>query len=223
MVDVLNFSREDIALHLAELGYTNITEQKMESFIRDLRKLIKHEERKKSLENRLGDMSSRSEPSLPHRSKDPPDTSTSPDMVQKPRRRVRRKEKKTRDPEDDSLISKYQEEPEEPTHDTPDLCGRLSDTQQSSLYIDVDLPLPDSSRSLPEAAPSASLLTRAPAGGFIRARSGPGLGRRPASSDPVALHQRYRETWEKFPVPGERSHNRLRWQVRGWMMGEEPL
>merc|ERR1719209_1964642 len=82
---------------------------------------------------------------------------------------------------------------------------------------------PSSSRD-PKVA-QASLLEEPPSSGpgFIRVRSGPPLGRRPASSDPVALHQEYRRHWAKANIPGERRHDRLRWAVRGWMMGEEPL
>lgn len=96
-----------------------------------------------------------------------------------------------------------------------------SDVNGSSLYIDVNLPPSrnDSSKSLPLAA---SLIDQPPAG-FIRARSGPSIGRRPASSDPVSLHQKYQGYWDKFNIPGEKRHDKLRWAIRGWMMGEEPL
>ena len=93
--------------------------------------------------------------------------------------------------------------------------------ESSSLYIDVNLPpsRPESAKSLPLAA---SLLEQPPPG-FIRVRSGPSVGKRPSSSDPVALHQKYQGYWDKFGVPGEKRHDKLRWAVRGWMMGEEPL
>merc|ERR1712096_23773 len=89
----------------------------------------------------------------------------------------------------------------------------------SSLYIDVDLPPSRPTSSLPLAP---SLLAQPPAG-FIRVRSGPSVGRKGAGSDPVALHQRYREHWSRANIPGEKRHDKLRWAVRGWMMGEEPL
>ena len=94
-------------------------------------------------------------------------------------------------------------------------------TESSSLYIDVNLPAStsDTSKTLPLAA---SLIDQPPPG-FIRVRSGPGVGRRPSSSDPVALHQKYQGYWTKFNVPGEKRHDKLRWAVRGWMMGEEPM
>ena len=106
------------------------------------------------------------------------------------------------------------EEEVEVTRDTADAVGALDgggqDQDESSLYIDVDLPpeavssAPTSSRG-PTAA-QASLLERPPNSGpgFIRVRSGPPLGRRPASSDPVALHQEYRKHWARANIPGER-------------------
>ena len=167
-MDVSSFSREDIALHLAQLGYSNITEQKLDSFTKDLRKLIRHEERKKAVEDRLeklggGDLSSRSEPSL-LRAREPQDSSTTPEQLRPARRRVRRKDKKARaDPEevgedDSSLVEKA-------GRDTPD-GGQSEVSGQSSLYIDVELPghREDSARkqlSLPE----ASLLVGPPASG----------------------------------------------------------
>ena len=33
-MDLENFSRSDIKRHLAELGYSNITEEKLDSFVR---------------------------------------------------------------------------------------------------------------------------------------------------------------------------------------------
>lgn len=228
-MDVSSFSREDIVLHLAQLGYSNITEQKLDSFTKDLRKLIRHEERKKVVEDRLeklggGDLSSRSEPSL-YRAREPQDSSTTPEQQRPARRRVRRKDKKARAEaveeagEDDSSLA------EKVGRDTPD-GGQSEASGQSSLYIDVELPgrQEDGDKKQP-VLPEASLLVRPPSSGpgFIRVRSGPSLGRRPASSDPVALHQQYRKQWAAHPVPGESSHNRLRWAVRGWMMGEEPL
>jgi len=223
-MDVANFSQEDIRRHLADLGYTNVTDEKLEGFVRDLRKLIKYEERKKGVEDRLCLLSSRSEPSLlPDSRRRPPDarrhqapdSSTSPEPGPRPRRRVRRK----KSGEQESVIAKHQEEV---ARDSPD--GSRSDTQQSSIYIDVDLP-PPSPPSTGRSAAAASLLERPPPAGpgFIRARSGPSLGRRPAASDPVALHQLYSKAWAKANIPGERSHSKLRWAVRGWMMGEEPL
>ena len=109
-------------------------------------------------------------------------------------------------------MTKHNMEEMEVTRDTADagaLDGEGQDQDESSLYIDVDLPAAASSAPTTSRGPTvaqASLLERAPSSGpgFIRVRSGPSLGRRPASSDPVALHQEYRKHWEKANIPGER-------------------
>ena len=149
-------------------------------------------------------------------------------MLQKKKRirkedKIRRREEKMRMKE--SIRSSSCSELESKREDTLDYGAHTtasSDKQESSsLYIDVNLPASksDSSKSQPLAA---SLIDQPPPG-FIRVRSGPNIGRRPASSDPVALHQKYQGYWDKFSVPGEKRHDKLRWAVRGWMMGEEPL
>jgi len=221
-MDLENFSRSDIKRHLAELGYSNITEEKLDSFVRDLRKLIKYEERKKEVENKLDDIDKQ-----PPERRKVPDTSTSPELEEKPRRRIRRRERK-RD-ENEGMMTKNKMEEVEVTRDTADAGGEGQDQDESSLYIDVDLP-PEAASSAPTSSRGptsmqASLLERPPNSGpgFIRVRSGPPLGRRPVSSDPVALHQEYRKHWARANIPGERRHDQLRWAVRGWMMGEEPL
>ena len=52
----IKFSDEDIKKHLHELGYRNIPEGKLQTFVSDLRRLIKYEERKKHLDRKLDDL-----------------------------------------------------------------------------------------------------------------------------------------------------------------------
>lgn len=61
------FSDEDIKKHLTDLGYKNIPEEKLKTFVADLRRLMKYEEKKKLLDNKLENLenlepSSRSKP-----------------------------------------------------------------------------------------------------------------------------------------------------------------
>jgi len=234
-MDVSNFTREDVQRHLLDLGYTNISDEKMDLFIKDLRKLIIYEERKKTVSGTI-DMigqkctAKKFDQSLPRTPREI-DSSTSPDQMTRPRRRVRRKDKKVKsaDPEDQYITTKSLPDVERDSVDYEAGASSLVSETQSSLYIDVDLPGDSSSHSDFSPTLAASLMdTRPPSstsgpGGFIRVRSGPSVGSKPASSDPVALHQQYRKHWAKVNIPGEKSHNKLRWAVRGWMMGEEPL
>ena len=52
----LQFNDEDIKKHLHDLGYRNIPEGKLQTFVTDLRRLVKYEERKKLLDRKLDDL-----------------------------------------------------------------------------------------------------------------------------------------------------------------------
>ena len=46
----LDFSGGDVRQHLESLGYNNITEDQLKDFVRDLRRLIRYEEKQKKLQ-----------------------------------------------------------------------------------------------------------------------------------------------------------------------------
>ena len=46
----LDFSGGDVRQHLESLGYNNITEEQLKDFVRDLRRLIRYEEKQKKLQ-----------------------------------------------------------------------------------------------------------------------------------------------------------------------------
>jgi len=245
----MDFTREDVIRHLADLGYTNVEEAKLDSFCADLKRLIKYEEKKRRVTVKLDELERRQEKL--HESREVRcESSTSPEVVRR-KRRVRREDKrrakedmlraKCGSTEEESLsinlegkeaIASHASESEKSNNsDKVDLGRRMNETADlseythdpSSLYIDVDLP-PSRPSSAPTNTLAASLLCHPKGGaGFIRVRSGPSVGKRGPESDPVSLHQKYREQWARVPIPGERRHDRLRWAVRGWMMGEEPL
>jgi len=241
------FTREDVVKHLADLGYDNVEEAKLDSFCADLRRLIKYEEKKRRVGEKLEQLE-QSQRRLQESREDSKDSSTTPEVARR-KRRVRREDKQRAKEEKlkakyggsedstnssnlrgrDGVSSSVREvetsiEREEVDynmtgHDTS-VSSEAHQDDPSSLYIDVDLPPSrPSSSSLPLAA---SLLSQPPPG-FIRVRSGPSVGRKGPASDPVALHQRYRDQWARSNIPGEKRHDRLRWAVRGWMMGEEPV
>jgi len=239
VMDATQFSREDVVRHLAELGYTNVDDAKVDSFCADLKRLIKYEEKKRRVAEKLEQLESNQRRLVESRE----ENSTSPEVARR-KRRVRREDKRrakeeklkakcggfeasstSSDIKDKDVSSSVRDDVETSSNrDEVDLNDESSgmfdlNHDPSSLYIDIDLP-PSSHDSVPQ--PLAASLLKPPAG-FIRVRSGPSVGRRGPSSDPVALHQRYREQWARANIPGERRHDKLRWAVRGWMMGEEPL
>jgi len=229
----LQFTREDIVMHLAELGYSNVEESKLENFCADLRRLIKYEEKKR----RVGDKLERLEKCQQRLEESPEDTrdnSSTPEVARR-KRRIRREDKRRN--KEEKLKAKYGSA--ESTNSSKNISSSIREVdtssepnevdftkadeiqdEPSSLYIDVDLP---SSRPASVCLPLAASLLAQPPAGFIRVRSGPSVGRKGVGSDPVSLHQKYRDQWARVNIPGEKRHDKLRWAVRGWMMGEEPL
>ena len=49
----MKFTRQDVRTHLAELGYANIDDDKLDEFCADLKRLIKYEEKKKNISKKL--------------------------------------------------------------------------------------------------------------------------------------------------------------------------
>ncbi len=54
-----NFTDEDIKRHLAELGYANVPDERLRVFVKDLRRLMKYEEKKRRLTAELEEMENR--------------------------------------------------------------------------------------------------------------------------------------------------------------------
>ena len=226
MEDVTKFSRDDVRRHLTELGYSNIEDSKLDEFCTDLRKLIKFEEKEKKIGEKL-ELLEKNQKRIDF-NKENDSTSSSAEMPKR-KRRIRREEKqrlkleklKAREERARSLSESELDSYRLPA-ERVDGGAVSEEAEASSLYIDVDLP-PASRPGSSKSQPLAVSLVEQPPAGFIRVRSGPSVGRRPADCDPVALHQKYQAHWDKFQVPGEKRHDKLRWAVRGWMMGEEPL
>ena len=49
----MKFSKDDVRLHLAELGYSNIEGNQLDEFCDDLKRLIRYEEKKRNIGRKL--------------------------------------------------------------------------------------------------------------------------------------------------------------------------
>jgi len=227
----IKFTVEEIRNHLSELGYKNVPEDKLDTFVSDLKRLIRYEEKRKNLDKKLAVLDNQK-------------SSVNPSPIRK--QRDKRKHKK-RDVADGgniivtgnlerttstikSVTAQVSKESvggctTSSTTTTTSVQEELHHTEKSSLYVDIVIPRPVESKQPTSGGLTATLLQQRPNSGVIRCRSTAGNGVQPVRrgrSDPVSLHQEYKKAWEKLNLPGETSHNKLRWAVRGWMMGEEP-
>jgi hypothetical protein len=270
----IKFTVEDIRNHLSELGYKSVPQDKLNTFVSDLQRLIKYEEKRKHLDRKLGTLdSSASRQPSDHRKK-------------RERRRSHRINESSTDVPDDAhadrtdmpdarlsatdvtggrtggkfssarIFAGLEKTSSRSVHTTRSLHTttvgeegstattsstvtssiheQLHHTEQSSLYVDIVIPKARSTetgerRTAPFSATLLDKRSLPPNSGVIRCRSTAAAGggstgqvARRGRSDPVRLHTEYRKAWDKLNLPGETSHNKLRWAVRGWMMGEEP-
>lgn len=273
----IKFSVEDIRNHLSELGYNNVPEQKLNTFVSDLKRLIRYEEKRRDLDKKLDilDTSVKQYPDSRKKrekrrsirrndsSTDAPevqssvqvqdDTTDAPDgrinasIVPNPRQRRTRITaglEKTTSTTFQTTRSHMTTTIDEGSRTQPgssstttsstvtSIHEQLHHTEQSSLYVDIVIPKTRTTEATDKRPGSlcATLLDKQsiPNSGVIRCRStaaggSTGQTARRGRSDPVRLHTEYRKAWDKLNLPGETSHNKLRWAVRGWMMGEEPV
>ena len=49
----ISFNKDDVHKHLLDLGYTNITGDQLQEFMKDLKRLIRYEEKQKRIEAHL--------------------------------------------------------------------------------------------------------------------------------------------------------------------------
>jgi len=207
-----NFNNEDIKRHLHELGYKNVPDNKLTMFVSDLRRLIKYEERKKMIDQKLDTLERRGHAETQHNCSKPSKQS------RKTKEAILNNGSTSEDDQHAMGSCSTSIQTNQPTLPT---SSDFSE-EESSLYVDILIPR--NVKSVKRSPMEASMLGQIP--GVIRCRSSQPhnrsrVGRDPAC-DPVSLHQQYKKSWQKLNLPGETSHNKLRWAVRGWMMGEEP-
>ncbi len=237
----LNFSHEDVRKHLESLGYTDVSKSQLRDFIRDLRRLIRYEEKQKKIQELL---QYEANVIRGQENRAPPEPVKSFVAAKSAKASTERKIKKTLKQErktlnyskytgDFSLTSEavtlsYEEsssssrseevriEVKVPSRDRPD--GKTvvrkqlrvqNDKEEEEFELELKQKLP----------PKPEIPTKATCS-FIRPRLQ--TSKKGLRHDPVALHQFYKNHWEKAHLPGEetRETKELRWAVREWMMGE---
>jgi hypothetical protein len=227
----LNFAPEDVRRHLEGLGYTTINDRQLKDFIRDLRRLIRYEEKQKRLEQFIkvqpqpkDDESS--EDGDDHRGHSAEVSPRSTTTSVKAKRQVHQEVKKTLKQERKTLHYNRHTGDISVTNDSVSLSYEASSSSRDEVDVRIQvtqaprhkfLPIEESPRQI--LPPRPDLPTK-PTCSFIR----PVIKAPEAKSfrhDPVRLHQFYQEQWSKTRLPGElnRTEKDLRWATREWMMG----
>jgi len=243
----LKFTKDQIRRYLREMGYNDLTDEHLDLFIRDLKKLIKHEEKKRHarkahfLDDPVESVSESSANTsfspdtadadgIDHsgtvgtgRREPPTDTSTSYNSP--PRSAVKSQTKKSQEQSPRPVTVPVAPKP------APTTTTRISIVPGKSPVI----PASASTAVVPTARrdrqpdPVEDLSSDSSSLETSSSSSGPDSLSRPSQKskytgrmDPVARYHYYKKLWDKQKAPGEDRHMQLRWNVRAGTMGKVP-
>lgn len=222
----LNFTPEDVRRHLVSLGYGHISEEQLKDFVRDLRRLIRYEEKQKQLQSLI-------EQDKLKQDKDESAADDEAEVADKLEKldlqgNRTRKLKKTVEQKRRTLNYNRNTGDLSLTEDSVSVSYEASTEEEIHIEVkNVPVPRGDSpfknlrvGEPLRQILPPRPELPTKPTCSFIR----PVIKDPQPKSvkhDPVKLHQFYKEQWEKQRLPGElnRREKDLRWATREWMMG----
>jgi len=212
----LKFTPEDVRRHLVSLGYGDIDDEQLGDFVRDLRRLIRYEEKQKQLQSLI-----EQEKLTQQQRKDESTTDQEGEEIDLKGKRSR-KLKKTVEQKQRTL--NYNRNTGDLSLTENSVSVSYEASTEEEIHIEVKNVQPDSppknlkTGELCQILPPRPELPTKPTCSFIR----PVIKDPQPKSvkhDPVKLHQFYKEQWEKQRLPGElnRVEKDLRWATREWM------
>ena len=212
----LKFTPEDVRRHLVSLGYGDIDDEQLGDFVRDLRRLIRYEEKQKQLQSLI-----EQEKLTQQQRKDESTTDQEGEEIDLRGKRSR-KLKKTVEQKQRTL--NYNRNTGDLSLTENSVSVSYEASTEEEIHIEVKNVQPDSppknlkTGELRQILPPRPELPTKPTCSFIR----PVIKDPQPKSvkhDPVKLHQFYKEQWEKQRLPGElnRVEKDLRWATRDWM------
>jgi len=243
----LDFSPEDVRQHLENLGYTNTSEDQLKDFVRDLRRLIRYEEKQKKLQNLI--IQERQRTNINQDDGDDEneenDESSRDELDKSANIKIKHSKREAvyRDFQKETKVKKVLTKQRNTVKYNKN-TGDISVTNDSvSLSYEESNSSREQELEVVEEVLRIGVETRRPA--FMDVTLGadqrqilpprPELPTKPTCSfirpvikevkpknlkqDPVKLHQFYKEHWEKTRLPGElnKTEKDLRWATREWM------
>lgn len=211
----LKFTPEDVRRHLVSLGYGDIAEEQLGDFVRDLRRLIRYEEKQKQLQSLI------EQDKLTQQQRKDESTTDQEEQIDLKANRSR-KLKKTVEQKRRTL--NYNRNTGDLSLTENSVSVSYEASTEEEIHIEVRNVQPDSppknlkTGELRQILPPRPELPTKPTCSFIR----PVIKDPQPKSvkhDPVKLHQFYKEQWKKQRLPGElnRVEKDLRWATREWM------
>ncbi|XP_026275131.1 centriolar and ciliogenesis-associated protein HYLS1 [Frankliniella occidentalis] len=220
----------EVLSHLNHLGYQNITPLQLKEFIRDLKKLIVHDQLSSSSGSSSDSLTSLSS-SVTSESEYYSTSETSSDQTGALSNVCRNK--KSNPVKCDFIKGNSKSRPSQPVSNvstTTAFSGgtlRRSSTSSSSISGKLTHKENMPPRRGRTQSVSEEYLQEAvrPKTSFIRPwqlQGQPSGPSRVGPSDPVSRYHYYQSLWAKHKCPGEDSHADLRWVIREKMLGQDP-
>lgn len=228
----LELNPRDVLDHLYELGYTNITANQLKEFVKDLKKLIKYDQRMKNggknkdCENESSEEEEKGEGrrSRVVAPRPAPRQTVSPMTAELAESNMKRFS-----PDVNACLDRDEITANRKITSTSCTSSDVVDGRQRSLgsrsETRHDRP---KSKQASNCRPCSSKENIPPtrSSSFIRPWKCQSGGQRSGylsnRSDPVALYHKYQALWQQNKIPGEENHSGLRWNIRERMLGQDP-
>jgi len=222
------FTSAEVKAHLKDLGYDKVSERQLEEFIRDLRRLIKYEDKQRRLKRADDRTRTRSPDSSSaygsSNSLDEADQGRAGSPTKR-RRRARQKEEHSSPVKTRRTVSAAASSRKVANYvGPPAVTSPHSSTASTEAEVVIRVLRDDNAQrekrsSRRTARPSH--IPAKPTTSFIRPARPASAGGRSLKTDPVRLHSFYQSLWAKRAIPGEDARKSTRWAVREWMLGAE--
>ncbi|XP_044733852.1 uncharacterized protein LOC123296444 [Chrysoperla carnea] len=185
-----------VLAYLNEMGYYNISTLQLKEFLKDLRKLMKYEEKcnfQTNTKNYTEVVLEKSEQlySTQTISSKAKTTKRCPDVLKENQNIDKIKENKNIE----SLEKKPLLEPSAKSVDDKPTC--LSNIPNKKIVREC------------QSVPAKSVTSKKSIPRIVTSAKNTHL-----ETDPVILYHQYKKEWERKKIPGENSHSRLRWKIR---------
>lgn len=211
----LNIDPREVLEHLQYLGYRSITKEQLKEFVRDLKRLIKYEERKEGKESvvangeKVSAATVHSPLSFPAEHVISP--RTEPDSYSP--FNLAHSDEESVQPSQEKSSSERSYHPNDYIDEELSCRGcdncMIRKLDSSSMKKKVEEQKPSAGGSGTKWSEAGKAPEPIPS--FIRSVKTTGRGGR---CDPVALYHYYQHQWSKRPLPGEDPRTDLRWAVR---------
>jgi hydrolethalus syndrome protein 1 len=211
---MIPFGEEEVLKHLEDLGYKNISQEQLSEFVKDLKKLLRYEEKQKRRNEQIGVTSKIQQESGATTASSFSSNGTVPSKISNSSSRF----ESDLQPEQPKLARRRKRKSRERELEVSEVSSTHSSAEESEMLLRINIENDNGDQTDSKMSnPNAKFASR-PTTSVIRAPRKATLAK-DLRSDPVQMHQFYQRIWQRTHFPGDDSSKDMRWAVREWMLG----